>query len=190
VTSTARPAADSLATAMVHVVLLRGVNTGPKNRIKMADFRAGLEDVGFGDVRTHVNSGNAVVTSELDAGAVEAAVRELLTSRFDLAVDVVVRDAGALAAIVADNPLADIATDGRRQFVVFCSEPHDPALLPEAQEPERLVARPTEIHVWCPNGVQGSRLFATLGRRPPAPVTSFRNWNTVTKLAEMAGAGA
>ncbi len=170
---------------MRHIVLLRGVNMGPSNRIKMADFRAGLEDVGFSDVRTHVNSGNAVVTSDRDTAGVEAAVRELLTTRFDLHVDVVVRDADQLRAIVADNPLADVATDGRRQFVVFCSEPHDPALLPEAQEPERLVARPTEIHVWLPNGVQGSRLFATLGRRPPAPVTSFRNWNTVARLAEL-----
>jgi len=100
-------------------------------------------------------------------------------------VAVLVRDEAAWRGLVADNPLGDVATDGSKHFVVFCSEPHDPAALPPAVPPEQLVARPRELHVWCPQGVRDGLLMNALGRRPPAPVTTFRNWNTVAKLGAM-----
>ena len=170
---------------MQFVVLLRGVNAGPNNRISMPDLRASLERAGFRDVRTVLQSGNVVLAHDGSAEDLEAGVRRVLASEFGLDVDVLVRDEHALRAIVADNPLRDVATDGSRQFVVFCSEPHDPARLPEVPAPERLVCRPMELHAWCPNGVRDGKLMTALGRRPPAPVTTFRNWNTVTKLAAL-----
>ena len=42
-----------------------------------------------------------------------------------------------------------------------------------------------EIHVWCPEGVRNSRAMKLVNR--VAPGATFRNWNTVTRLAEMAG---
>lgn len=170
---------------MRYVVLLRGVNAGPRNRVKMDELRPALEQAGFDDVATLVQSGNVVLRRAGTPDDVEAGVRKVLASRFELAVDVVVRDEDALRAIAADNPLRDIADDDRRQFVIFCSEPHDPERLPIAVPPEVLVARPMELHAWCPNGASEGRLMPTLGRRPPAPNTTFRNWNTVTTLAQM-----
>jgi len=168
-----------------YVVLLRGVNAGPRNRIKMDELRPALEQARFEDVATLVQSGNVVLTHPGTPDDVEAGVGNVLTTRFDLPVDVVVRDEHALRAIVADNPLREIADDGRRQIVIFCSEPHDPERLPIAVPPEVLVARPMELHAWCPNGASEGRLMPALGRRPPAPITTFRNWNTVTTLARM-----
>jgi len=170
---------------MQFVVLLRGVNVGANNRIGMGELRAGLEDAGFANVRTLLQSGNVVLLHHGDGQEVEARVRRILTERFGLGVDVVVRDEDALRAIVADDPLAGVATDGSRRFVVFCSEQHDPARLPEVAPPEQLVCRPMELHAWCPDGMRDGRLMTDLGRRPPAPVTTFRNWNTVMKLASM-----
>ena len=167
------------------VVLLRGVNAGPRNRISMPDLRTALERAGFSDVRTLLQSGNVVLAHEGSAEDVAAGVRRVLASEFGLDVEVLVRDEHELCAIVADNPLRDVATDGSRQFVVFCSEPHDPGRLPEVVPPERLVARAMELHAWCPNGVREGKLMTALGRRPPAPVTTFRNWNTVAKLAAL-----
>lgn len=170
---------------MQFVVLLRGANAGPKNRIHMPDLKAALEHAGFADVRTHAQSGNIVLAHHGTAEEVKAPVRELLTTQFALAVELVVRDEHAFRAVATDNPLHDLATDPRRHFVVFCSEPHDPARLPVANPPEALVVRPMELHLWCPNGASNGKLMPTLGRRPPAPITSFRNWNTVAALAEL-----
>lgn len=170
---------------MRSVVLLRGVNAGARNRIRMDALRAALEAAGFTDVRTLLQSGNVVVEHGGSQAEVEAGVREVLESRFNLDVAVLVRDERAWAGIVADNPLGSVATDGSKHFVVFCSEPYDPALLPQVNPPEQLVARPMELHVWCPQGVRDGMVMTALGRRPPAPVTTFRNWNTVAKLAAM-----
>jgi uncharacterized protein (DUF1697 family) len=153
----------------------------------MDEFRPALEDAGFADVATLVQSGNIVVGHSSIACDVEALVRGVLTSQFKLPVDVVVRDEHALRGIVADNPLRDIADDRRRQFVIFCSEPHEPSRLPTAVAPEVLIPRPRELHAWCPDGAGAGRLMPALGRRPPAPITTFRNWNTVAALAELLG---
>lgn len=170
---------------MQFVVLLRGVNAGPRNRLKMDELRAALELAGFESVRTHVQSGNVVLAHRGGAAAVAAGVRKVLGDQFGLDVEVIVRAARAFRAIVADNPLREIATDGQRQFVIFCSEAADPDRLPAVAAPEVLVARGTELHAWCPNGVRDGKLMGALGRRPPAPTTTFRNWNTVAKLASM-----
>lgn len=167
-----------------YVVLLRGVNAGPKNRIAMPELRAALEQGGCADVETVAQTGNAIVRYEGTAAELEALAGKILRSCFDLYVDVLVRDEASLRAIALDNPLRDVADDGTRQFVVFCSEAHDPSLLPDVVPPERLVCRPLELHAWCPNGGSAGRLLPSLGRRPPAPITSFRNWNTVTKLVD------
>ncbi len=168
-----------------YVVLLRGINLGPRNRLKMADFREALEEARFENVQTLAQSGNAVVSDRGSASDAEKSVRKVLASKFGLDVDVIVRTAAALRKIVADDPLGKVATDGKLHFVVFCSSKHDSKLLPEVVPPEQLVARPLEIHTWCPKGVRDGKLMNTLGRKPPAPVTTFRNWNTVAKLVEM-----
>jgi uncharacterized protein (DUF1697 family) len=167
-----------------YAVLLRGVNLGPRNRLKMADFRAALSTAGFDDVRTLLQSGNAAVAHPGSVSAVEKAVREAL-AELGLDVEVIVRTASAMRKVVADDPLGDVASDPKRHFVVFCSQPLDPGLLPEANPPELLVARRREVHVWAPLGVRAGTVMNALGRRPPAPVTTFRNWSTVTKLAEL-----
>lgn len=174
---------------MQFVVLLRGVNAGPRNRIKMDKLRPALTNEGFDDVRTLVQSGNIILASDHTARQVKAGVQAVLTTRFELDVEVVLRDESAWRAVVADNPFQDIANDGRHQIVVFCSEPHDPRRLPTPVAPERLVSRPMELHLWCPDGASEGKLLPALGRHPPAPITSFRNWNTVTKLATMLDAG-
>ena len=167
-----------------YVVLLRGVNLGPRNRLKMADFRKALEKEGFEAIETLLQSGNAVVSHPGASTDVERGARRAL-NKLGVDVDVIVRGRAAMNKIVADNPLGEVATDPKRQFVVFCSEPLDPRKLPEARPPEQLVARRLEVHTWCPKGVRDGKLMNSLGRKPPAPVTTFRNWNTVAKLVEM-----
>lgn len=171
-----------------YVVLLRGVNAGPNNRIAMPQLRAALESERCGDVETVAQSGSVVLSYDGSPAQVEAVVRGVLASRFRLHVDVIVRDEDALAAVVADNPLGTVATDGRRHVVVFCSDPHDSSRLPDVAPPEQLICRPRELHAWCPNGVSTGKLLPALTRRPPAPVTTFRNWNTISRLAQILAA--
>jgi uncharacterized protein (DUF1697 family) len=177
---------------MAHLVaLLRGINLGSRNRIGMADLRALLGDLGYDGVRTHLQSGNVVLTTRQGPKRVGPAIERGIRERFGLDVDVIVRTSEEIAEIIGADPLGDMATDGSRYFVVFLSDAPDPAairaLTGEDFAPERLAVRGRELYAWCPEGVRDSRLFKALGRQRLAPTSTFRNWNTVTKLAEMAG---
>ena len=173
-----------------HIVLLRGINLGSRNRIGMADLRGLLTDMGYEDARTHLQSGNVVLTTGQAPGKVGSAIERRIRERFGLEIDVIVRTGAEIGRVVAANPLGDVATNGSRYFVVFLSGAPKAAALRELAghdfAPEQLAARGRELYAWCPDGVRDSRLFKALGRQQLAPTSTFRNWNTVTRLAEMA----
>ena len=78
----------------VHVALLRGINLGSKRRVAMADLRVLLEGLGYDDVRTHLQSGNAVFRAPTrSAAAVERAVSAAIRAELGLEVAVVTRTA-------------------------------------------------------------------------------------------------
>ena len=175
-----------------HVALLRAVNVGGRNRIAMARLRELLEGLGYGAVRTHLQSGNAVFTApgtppERVARQIEAAlVREL-----GLAVKVLVRTRAELERVVADNPLLGLADDHARLLVAFLSAPPDPRavseLAPAELEPDVFALGEREIYTWYPQGVRATKLSNAFWERRLGVVATGRNWNTVTRLLEMAG---
>jgi uncharacterized protein (DUF1697 family) len=178
------------------VALLRGINLGRTRRVPMAELREMLEEMGYADVRTLLQSGNAVFTADEPPDDVARAIEAKIAKRFGFDVDVVVRTADELAAVVAASPLPDIATDGARYVVVFLpAEPDRAALAALAERdfaPERFEARGREVYAWCPNGLQKSPVIAALMDRlgSGTGTATVRNWNTVTKLAAMAGEDA
>jgi uncharacterized protein (DUF1697 family) len=165
-----------------HVVLLRGINVGRTNRVRMADLRAALAAAGFEGVRTHLQSGNVVLDAQPDVATVQSRVLDVLQTDLGLRVPVVLRTADEVRRVVAENPLGDVATDGSRHLVVFCSAAPDAGTLPAADPPEQLAARGRDLHLWCPGGVRDSPLMAALGRLPAGPVATVRNWNTVSRI--------
>ena len=120
----------------VHVALLRGINLGSKRRVAMADLRALLEGLGYDDVRTHLQSGNAVFRAPIrSAAAVEKAVSAAIRAELGLEVAVVSRTAAQLAAVVEADPFAGVAKDPARYLVTFL-EKKPPASWLAAIDPE------------------------------------------------------
>jgi uncharacterized protein (DUF1697 family) len=174
------------------VALLRGVNIGPRNRIAMAQLRALMEDLGHADVRTHLVSGNAVFTSDADPAQVEADMETALAERLGMRIRVLVRSAEELAEVVAGNALLAHATDQARLLVLFLSAAPEPPRLdgidPQRFAPERFHVGHREIYLWCANGFHESRLTQTFSERRLGVTVTARNWNTVTRLLELARA--
>jgi uncharacterized protein (DUF1697 family) len=170
------------------VALLRGINVGGNNKIGMADLRRLLEALGYQDVATLLQSGNAVFTAKNHKpDQVVRALETALDAELGLSVRCLVRTAAEMRAIVAGNPLADVATDNSKFLVTFLSGPIDGAPPdPEAFAPEqfRIVGR--EIYMWFPDGIRDAKLARVNWDRKYQVVASGRNWNTVTKLADMA----
>jgi uncharacterized protein (DUF1697 family) len=176
------------------IALLRGVNVGGNNRVPMAHLRELMGELGYGDVRTHLQSGNAVFTAP--GTPPEQAAQEIeraLASSLGLGVRVLVRTAEELARVVSANPLPDaVADEPSRLLVTFLSAPPDPARLRELDpldfEPDLFGFGEREIYVWCPEGVRTIKLSYAFFEKRFGVVATARNWNTVTKLLELAQA--
>jgi uncharacterized protein (DUF1697 family) len=174
------------------VVLLRGINLGARNRVSMPKLRETLEDAGYDEVRTYLQSGNVVLTSTASAKKVARECEQLITDRFGLEIDVVVRTRNELAKVVERNPLGRVAKDPKRYQVSFLAAKPDPKVvrkLTEVAAPsEELVSIGRELYAWHPAGVARSKLWAQLAGKGLGVTATARNWTTVTKLLELADA--
>jgi uncharacterized protein (DUF1697 family) len=174
-----------------HIVLLRGINLASRNRIAMPRLREALEEAGFDDVQTYVQSGNVVLTSSGSAADVARKVERQISQSFGLDIDVVVRTRSQLARVVERNPLAKVAKNPKRYQVSFLSAKPSAAVLRKleeaAAEKERVVLIGREIYAWHPEGIGRSRLWTLLAGRGLGVTATARNWTTVAKLLELAG---
>lgn len=164
------------------VVLLRAVNLGPRNRIAMADFRSLLERLGCTHVRTYVQSGNAVVSTRRSAASLQSAVAAALRDDLDLPVDVLVRTADELDAVVSANPFAGEDLPPTALHAVFLDGPAPE--LPDVS-PDRVVAGDRILYVAYAAGSKDSVAAKSLSSRR-FPVSTARNWRTVLALQELA----
>ncbi len=156
----------------------------------MAKLRESLEEAGFDDVRTHLQSGNVVLSSKTKPEQTARKCERLIQAEFGLEIDVVVRTPADLARVVKRNPLGKVATDPKRYQVSFLAGELPAASkrkLEEAVEKsEQLVVSGREVYAWHPKGVARSKLWALLGGQGLGVTATSRNWTTVTKLLEMA----
>ncbi|MDQ1604793.1 MAG: hypothetical protein QOE01_2638 [Actinomycetota bacterium] len=175
----------------VHVVLLRGINLGSKRRVAMSDLRELLGELGYADVRTHLQSGNAVFRTPLrSADEVGKQVEKAIAARLGMTVDVVVRSAAQLAKVVAHDPFGGTASDPARYMVVFLDRKPPAGWLagidPDSYAPEQVATLGREIYLWLPDGAHDSKLARAVGGSKVGGTATMRNWNVVTKLADLA----
>ena len=170
------------------IALLRGINLASRNRVSMPELRAALEEAGYEDVATLVQSGNIVLTSSKTPATVEREIREIVAG---MGVDcaVVVRTRDELAGVVERNPIPEGVSKPKMLQVTFFSSEPDPdevaKLLEQDFGEERVEVSGREAYAWHPNGIHKSKLARDLGKGLRADGTA-RNWNTVTKLLELA----
>lgn len=168
------------------VALLRGINVGKTKRIPMADLRALLESLGHTDVKTLLNSGNAVfATSRGAAPKLATAISAAIEKRFGFEVLVIVKSAADLDAMAAENALAAKTPDLSRLLTVFAQDPGDlkslAALKPLLAKNETLLLGKHAAWLHCANGILKSAAGeAMLGKAAKGFTT--RNWATVEKI--------
>jgi uncharacterized protein (DUF1697 family) len=173
-----------------HIALLRGINVGQHNRIAMGDLRGLLAELGYKDARTLVQSGNIVLSAEASPDELAGELEQEIAGRFGVQTPVVVRTRRELAAVVALDPLGDVADEHKLYQVSFLSAEPDPEAIGKIAEadvaPERFVHVGREIYAWHPQGIHSSRLARLLSDKRLGVIVTARNWKTTTKLLEMA----
>ena len=174
-----------------HVALLRGINVGGRNIIKMIDLVASFEAMGFTEVKTHIQSGNVVFSSKPASKAnLTSRIEKKLSHAFGYASLVVLVSAAELKLVVSHAPRGfGKQPDRYRYDVLFVREPltTEEALQQVTAKPgvdmvhagehalyfQRLISKVTQSHL--PKLVQ----------RPAYKSITIRNWNTTTRLLAM-----
>lgn len=175
----------------MYVALLRGINVGGKNLIKMADLRACFEAQGFDDVRTYIQSGNVIFrTGQSDQALLADQIEAALAETFGYELPVVARSAGDMKEIVAQAP-RDFGSEPEsfRYDVIFLKKPLTATGAMQVVTTKegvdqafagngvlyfsRLISRATQSHL--------SRIIST----PIYQYMTIRNWNTTTRLLTM-----
>jgi uncharacterized protein (DUF1697 family) len=174
---------------MRYAVLLRGVNVGGRNKIAMADLRQILTDLGYGDVQTHLQSGNAVISASQSPDRLAAEAAGAIAAQTGLKCAVLIRTGAELARVVAGNPLGREPENPSRFFVAFLSA------VPSKAAAAELAARDlgtdqawvagNHVYTWVPNGLADTKLTYAFLEKQLGVVATARNWNTVRKLAEL-----
>jgi len=171
------------------VALLRGVNVGKARRVPMADLRSLLGELGYADVATLLNSGNAVFHAARGTPAKHARdIAAAISAQLGVEVPVVVKTAGEIAAVIAENPFATDATDPSRLLVAFTQDAEALQGLAGVgslvTSREQFVLGGNAAFLHCPLGILGSKAGeALLGKAGRAATT--RNWATTLKLGAL-----
>jgi len=174
-----------------YLALLRGINVGGKNIIKMADLKASFEEMSFSNVVTYIQSGNVVFQSEdKNKAALTTKIEKGLSKRFNFEAKVVVVSHKELAAIIRSAP-EGFGGEGEkyRYDVIFLKEPLTPK---EAMQSVRVREGVDAAHA----GKQALYFSRLISRASQSYLTkiigmpvyqnmTIRNWNTTTKLLEL-----
>jgi len=179
-----------------HIALLRGVNVGGHKKIAMADLRACVESLGFGNVRTVLQSGNVVFEAgRRSPASLETLLEHEVARRLALTTDFFVRTAAQWRQIIEHNPFTMEAARDPGHLLVLClkdapSEARVAALDAAIEGRERVRVYERAMYAVYPDGVGRSKLTVTLIDKVLGTSATGRNWNTVRKLAILTGGGA
>jgi uncharacterized protein (DUF1697 family) len=173
------------------IALLRGINIGPRQRVSMPELRALIERLGHTDVETLVQSGNVVFSARAKPATLESQLEQAIEEELGVDPKVVVRTRDELAAAIEACPF-DVPDDPRNLHVTFLSGAPDAAAVEKLEAidvgGDRLAFTGREIYILYTDGMGRSELAKQLGRAKLGVAATDRNWNTVTKLLEMADA--
>ena len=181
-----------MATGVQHLALLRGINVGGKNLVRMAELREAIEEMGFADVSTYIQSGNVLFRAPRQRRAELAArVESGLSRRFGVELKVVLLTRSQLSRVIEGAP-PGFGADSHLCDVIFLRRP-----LTTKRAIGLVEIREGVDSAWAGTNVlyfsrlaakaSGSRL-SKLAARPEYKNMTIRSWRTTTKLhALMAG---
>jgi uncharacterized protein (DUF1697 family) len=162
------------------IALLRAVNVGGTGKLAMADLKSLCVEAGFARVETYIASGNVIFDSQETAERVQATLESRLHAHTRKPIDVFVRTASDMKAILRANPFPTPEQKNIYVFFLRDKPPKDATTNVLRQTNEEIRAGKREIYVHYPVGMGTSKLSI-----PAAKHGTARNLNTVSKLVAM-----
>jgi uncharacterized protein (DUF1697 family) len=170
---------------------LRSVNVAGHGRIAMAELRGSFTSLGYDDVVSYIQTGNVLFsTASKSEKAIVEAIERQLAEDFGDAPAVLLRTLPELRRIGAASPYAKAGANPARHHVTFLAGAPKPDVLKALDLPpsrkDELVVDGREVYVHTPEGYAETKYTGTFLERRLGVISTTRNWNTVTKLCELA----
>lgn len=176
----------------VIISMLRGVNVGGHNKIKMEALRALYASLNLRDSQTYVQSGNVIFkTEERDLARLAKRIEDGIEKAFGFHSDVILRTSSELRDVLARNPFAKRRgiEPNKLLITLLAGDPE-----PEAQEkirtlktdPEEVRIEGREIYIYFANGIGQSKLSMSALLKTLKTTGTGRNWTSITKMLEIA----
>jgi uncharacterized protein (DUF1697 family) len=179
-----------MKTNTVYVALLRGINVGGNNMIRMSALKASVERLGFDDVSTYINSGNILFRTKItDARKLETTIERMLVDEYTLASKVVIRSAAEMAGLVKKLPKDWTGDKEWRYNVIFLRHTIDSkdivASLKWKPDVEQVSYVPGTL-LWCARVKDVNKTaMQKLSSQKVFQEMTVRNLNTTRKLHEL-----
>lgn len=168
-----------------YIALFRGINVGGKNSLKMKDLVNLLEELGAHNVKTYIQSGNAVFQTSKEPSQLSEQIRLAIQQRFGFAPHVLVLEKAEFEKAVAENPFPEAESNPSFLHLGFLANtpehPNLEALKKLKSESEQYHLIEKVFYLYAPEGVGRSKLAASSEKLLGVPMTD-RNWKTISKI--------
>lgn len=174
-----------------HLTLLRGINVSGHNMIKMEALKTTLENIGFQNVQTYIQSGNVFVdTDEESASKVGFLIKQEIFKVFGHEVPIVVISKEDLEACFKNNPfLKEKDADIKKLYVAFVSIALRSESINDLKisqfKPDEASIDGNRIFIKYAVGAGKTRFDQKYIEKKLNVTATIRNWNTVTQLLKI-----
>lgn len=179
----------------IFIALLRGINVGGKNRIKMANLKSLFETIGLLHVETYIQSGNVIFESDQQEELLQEKIEHEIENKFGFMVNVVIRTADELDKLIKDCPFSveevmeaeSLNSEGESlyasMFTQALSQEKIEYLSTFRSEKDEFRIKNRDIYLLVCHSIRNSKVANHL-QKLDIPST-VRNWKTITKLQEL-----
>ncbi len=174
-----------------YIAILRGVNVSGHNKLPMKELKEMLEELGYGNIATYIQSGNAVFQyKKTSEDKLAAQIKEAIKTRFGHDVPVLVRTVDEMQSALKNNPfLMQKDIDTERLHITFLAHEPEKENITKANtynyEPDRFIISGREVYVYCPNGYGNTKINNTFFENKLKVQATTRNLKTVRELIKM-----
>ncbi|QAA32464.1 DUF1697 domain-containing protein [Clostridium manihotivorum] len=178
----------------VYIALLRGINVGTKNRIKMSELKEYFENLGYTNVKTYIQSGNVIFRSELDENQIKEQLESNFEDRFGFSTKMILRSSEELNNIIRNLPFseediekAESTSEGESLYVSLMQQVplEENIKLLEAYKNEydkyEVIGR--DVYLLFGKSIRNSKLATNLTKLKVTD--TVRNWKTLSKLVSL-----